>query len=190
MAAAPVQLKFEASHNTCALQDDTLPEAALYLEMIQFLRRSRIHYAITADTPIYHPLTDQFWNTAFHATPPSIRAIVAGHQIVITEDSIRDVLQFGDVAEDRVEFHLFFYQRLFWKNGNYTRWTSPQYGLFLRTCWFVCLSSRKGGFDGIGSSLQSVMVALVLKKQFNFSRYVFLAMKVNTMASTIPQKNI
>lgn len=54
----------------------------------------------------------------------------------------------------------------------------------------VCLYARKGGFDGIGQSLQSVMVALTLNKPYNFSSYIFQAMKTNTLASPIPNKNI
>ena len=46
----------------------------------------------------------------------------------------------------------------------------------------ICLSSRKAGFDGIGQTVQSMMVALTLNKPYNFSKYVFLSMCSNIHA--------
>lgn len=53
-----------------------------------------------------------------------------------------------------------------------------------------CLLARKGGFDGIGQSLQSAMASLTLNNPYNFSRYIFQAMKTNILVSPIPKRNI
>ena len=49
----------------------------------------------------------------------------------------------------------------------------------------VCLSARKAGLDDIGQTMQYAMVALVLNKPYNFSRYIFSSM-ANNISS--PQK--
>ena len=92
-------LKHEPRHNTVAFLDGNLVEAQPYQNMIQFLRRSRIYFAITADLPIYFNLVQPFWMSArFHCEtePLSIRATVEGTKIVITEEVVRQVLRFGD----------------------------------------------------------------------------------------------
>ena len=50
---------------------------------------------------------------------------------------------------------------------------------FLKHVIIVCLSARKAGLDDIGQTMQSAMVALVLNKPYNFSRYVFSSMANN-----------
>ena len=95
MAARLPVLKYEARHNTCALLEPKIPEARPFAEMINFLRRSRIYHAITESCPISYNHITQFWTTAeYHCeiTPPVIIATVAGHEIRITEQIIRDVL--------------------------------------------------------------------------------------------------
>lgn len=54
----------------------------------------------------------------------------------------------------------------------------------------VCLYARKGGLDGMGQSLQSAMVALTFNQPFNFSAYVFQAIKANALASPILSTNV
>ena len=75
--------------------------------MINFLRRSRIFHAITANCPISYNYVDQFWRTADYRcdiTPPVIVARVADHEIRITEELVRNVLHFGDNINDRTDF--------------------------------------------------------------------------------------
>ncbi|KAI3825178.1 hypothetical protein L1987_06654 [Smallanthus sonchifolius] len=69
--------------------------AVHYREIINFLNRSKINYAISADPVVSRPYLEQFWETADHdctVNPNVIRATVAGHDIAISEDTIRRVL--------------------------------------------------------------------------------------------------
>ncbi|KAI3821632.1 hypothetical protein L1987_09201 [Smallanthus sonchifolius] len=84
---------------------NTQPEwkgAALqYHEIVDFLNRSRISYAISADPIVSRPYLEQFWETAEHdctVTPNVIRDAVAGHDIALSEDTIRRVLKAGKDA--------------------------------------------------------------------------------------------
>ena len=180
-------LKFELRHNICALLDVNIPEAQPYVKLLNFLRQSRISHAITTNFAISYNNIAQFWSTVvYHCDkdPPTILATVAGNEIRITEASIRMVLQFGDNAEDRTEFPLTLINGCFQRMGYIGNFNDSQLRKtnlspvwrFLMHVLIVCLSARKVGLDGIGLSLQSAMVALVLNKPYNFSKYVFSSM--------------
>ena len=190
MAAPQPELKFEARHNTTALLDPNLPEARPFETMINFLRRSRIYHAVTATCPISYDLIEQFWTTADYRLDlevPTIVATVATREIQITEELVRQVLRFGDNVQDRVDFPypliVGCFERMGYAgafNDSQLRKTnlSPNWR-FLMHMLIVCLSARKAGLDGIGQTMQSAMVALVLNKPYNFSRYVFSSMANN-----------
>ncbi|HEY5235956.1 MAG TPA: hypothetical protein VIJ14_07250 [Rhabdochlamydiaceae bacterium] len=184
-------LKNEPRHNTVAFLDANLVEAQTYIDMIQFLRRSRIYFAITADPPIYSNLIEDFWSSAqFHCEtdPPCIRATVEGTVVEITEQIVRDVLRFGDVGEERTEFPMFLIRGCFLRmgyNGDINaammkKTHLPSTWRFLMHIIIVCLSNRKAGFDVLSHATQSAMTALVLNKPFNFSGLIFSYMKNNT----------
>lgn len=98
--------------------DANIPEAHDFIDIIQFLRQSRIYYTISAEMPIYFPLINQFWMTAaYQSTPPRISATVENHQITITEESILEVLQFGDALEDPTLYHLYLLRGCFQRMG-------------------------------------------------------------------------
>ncbi|KAI3821883.1 hypothetical protein L1987_09458 [Smallanthus sonchifolius] len=88
---------FTSEFNMLALTQPEWKGAALeYREIVDFLNRSKISYAISADPIVSRPYLEQFWETADHdctVTPNVIRATVAGHDIAISEDTIRRVLQ-------------------------------------------------------------------------------------------------
>ena len=149
----------------------------MYQQMLHFLWRSRMFYAITATSAISYNNIAQFWSTAEHhceIEPPAILATVAGYQIRITEDSIRTVLRFGDRAEYRTEFPLSLINGCFHRMGYVGNFNDSQLRKtnlspvwrFLMHILIVCLSAWKVGLDGIGQSLQSAMVALVLNKPY------------------------
>lgn len=91
-------------------------------------------------------------------------------------------------ADYRTEFPLFLITGCFQRIGYIGNFNNSQLRKtnmsptwrFLMHVLIVCLSTRRGGLNGIGQVVQSAMVALVLKKPYNFSRYVFNSMKNNT----------
>ncbi|KAI3732491.1 hypothetical protein L1987_63696 [Smallanthus sonchifolius] len=91
-------------------------------EIVDFLNRSRISYAISADPIVSRPYLEQFWETAEHdctVTPNVIRATVAGHDIAFSEYTIRRVLQFRDLSIDPTAYPDYFVEGCWWQRMGY-----------------------------------------------------------------------
>ncbi|GJR02033.1 hypothetical protein Tco_0525017 [Tanacetum coccineum] len=74
---------------------------AEFHEIIDFLTRSSIHYALTVSPVVSTTFAEQFWMTAKSKTINNVRyitAIIAGKPILISEASIRSDLQFNDAV--------------------------------------------------------------------------------------------
>nr|GEY46494.1 hypothetical protein [Tanacetum cinerariifolium] len=72
-----------------------------YEQILDFLNRSHIQYALTHRPPImFDSLDKQFWATAtvrtLEAGPSKIIATIAGNEVVVTESLIRTQLQLND----------------------------------------------------------------------------------------------
>ncbi|KAI3668760.1 hypothetical protein L1987_88243 [Smallanthus sonchifolius] len=177
---------------------NTEPEwkgAALqYREIVDFLNRSRISYAISANPTVSRPYLEQFWETAEHdctVSPNVIRATVDGRAIAISEDTIRRVLQFGDLATDPTSYPDYYVDGC-WRHrmgyvgardyASYKKmWVLDQWRYFAHIM-IVCILSRKAGKDAMGHDLAAAMVGLSLNRGYNFSRYIFKALndQINT----------
>ncbi|KAI3797752.1 hypothetical protein L1987_33015 [Smallanthus sonchifolius] len=177
---------------------NTEPEwkgAALqYRDIVDFLNRSRISYAISADPIVSRPYLEQFCETAEHdctVTPNIIRATVAGHDITFSEDTIRRVLQFRDLATDPTSYPDYFVDGCWRQRMGYVdardyasykkMWVLDQWRYFAHVM-IMCISSRKAGKDAMGHDLAAAMVGLSLNKGYNFSCYIFKAIsdQINT----------
>ncbi|KAI3762583.1 hypothetical protein L1987_53017 [Smallanthus sonchifolius] len=180
--------------NEFNLLANTEPEwkgAALqYRDIVDFLNRSRISYAISADPIVSRPYLEQFWETAEHdctVTPNVIRATVAGHSIAFSEDTIRRVLQFRDLtAYPDYLMDGCWRQRMGYVGArdyaSYKKmWVLDQWRYFAHVM-IMCISSRKAGKDAMGHDLAAAMVGLSLNKGYNFSRNIFKAIndQINT----------
>lgn len=108
-------------------------------------------------------------------------------EIVITEESVRRFLRFDDEAHDRVEFGYTLLQGCFGRMGYRGNLNMEPFNKknrlpiwrFLVHVLIVCFSARKGGFDSANQAVQSAIVALVLNKRYNFTRFIFNSMKSN-----------
>ncbi|KAI3824223.1 hypothetical protein L1987_05673 [Smallanthus sonchifolius] len=178
---------------------NTEPEwkgAALqYREIVDFLNISIISYAISANPTVSRPYLEQFWETAEHdctVSPNVIRATVDGRAIAISEDTIRRVLQFGDLATDPTSYPDYYVDGC-WRHrmgyvgardyASYKKmWVLDQWRYFAHIM-IVCISSRKAGKDAMGHDLAAAMVGLSLNRGYNFSRYIFKALndQINTV---------
>ncbi|KAI3763016.1 hypothetical protein L1987_53463 [Smallanthus sonchifolius] len=161
--------------------------ALQYRDIVDFLNRSRISYAISADPIVSRPYLEQFWETAEHdctVTPNVIRATVAGHDIAFSEDTIRRVLQFRDLSTDPTAYPDYFVDGCWRQRMGYVgardyasykkMWVLDQWRYFAHVM-IMCISSRKAGKDAMGHDLAAAMVGLSLNRGYNFSRYVFKA---------------
>ncbi|GJR27050.1 xylulose kinase-1 [Tanacetum coccineum] len=86
-------------HNMVAYLEKTDGNAEFH-EIIDFLTRSSIHYALTVSPVISTTFVEQFWTSAKSQTINNVRYInakVAGKPVTISEASIRSDLHFNDV---------------------------------------------------------------------------------------------
>ncbi|GJY93767.1 putative ribonuclease H-like domain-containing protein [Tanacetum coccineum] len=77
-------------------------ESAGYTEIVDFLRRSKLRYALTHNPPIYDSLVKQFWQTATARTLEDgiqqLNATIDSIEYTITEESVRRQLQLADAS--------------------------------------------------------------------------------------------
>nr|GFA64824.1 hypothetical protein [Tanacetum cinerariifolium] len=89
---------FTDTHNMVAILAKS-NAAEGFEQIIDFLSRSFIHYALTVNPHIYVSCIKQFWNTASvkHSDDVTrLQALVNRTKIVISEDVIREILQLDD----------------------------------------------------------------------------------------------
>ncbi|KAI3784450.1 hypothetical protein L1987_43549 [Smallanthus sonchifolius] len=82
---------FAPYHNLTAYQ-----KSEGFDDMIDFLCRSKIYFALTVNPTIYIPHMEDFWNTAVYSTEqgiPQIQATIEGKDIIITEATLRKHLK-------------------------------------------------------------------------------------------------
>ncbi|KAI3712369.1 hypothetical protein L1987_70923 [Smallanthus sonchifolius] len=134
----------------------------------------KISYAISADPIVSRPYLEQFWDIADHdctITPNVIRATVTGHDIAISEDTIRRVLQFRDLATDPVSYPNYFVDGCWRQRMGYVgvrdyasykkMWLLDQWR-YIAHIMIMCICSRKAGKDAMGHDLAAAMVGLFL----------------------------
>ncbi|GJV61950.1 putative ribonuclease H-like domain-containing protein [Tanacetum coccineum] len=72
------------------------------IEIVDFLRRSKLRYALTHNPPIYDSLVKQFWQTATARTladgTQQLDATIDTIEYTITEESVRRQLQLADAS--------------------------------------------------------------------------------------------
>ena len=87
------ELLFKGDHNKHAFLGHGKGDCN-YVEMMEFLQRSKIHYALTRYPDVIHEsLVTQFWRTARTRSvedgPTEIVATVDGEECVVTESLVR-----------------------------------------------------------------------------------------------------
>ncbi|KAI7734524.1 hypothetical protein M8C21_030971 [Ambrosia artemisiifolia] len=185
------QLEGDSAHNICAYLGLDSKHYPAFKQVIEFLRGSRIHHAITVQADAYKDHQRQFWRTAnidSEAVPTTIRATIHNKPFAITVDTIRDILHFPDTTDkDPTMFDGDLIQGFFRRikyDGDpgesqlIKSNLSPQWK-YLMHVLIHCLSPRKGGYNACRISIQSAMVALTLNMPFNFSQMIFNHLKEN-----------
>ena len=89
-------LQFKQDHNKVAFLSKT-KDHELYDPMVEFLKRSKIHYALThSPNVIYESLVKQFWASATKRSNTEIVATIDGTEYVVTKSLIRTQLRLDD----------------------------------------------------------------------------------------------
>ncbi|GKC13452.1 hypothetical protein Tco_1010234 [Tanacetum coccineum] len=149
-------------HNMVAYLEKTDGNAEFH-EIIDFLTRSSIHYALTVSPVISTTFVEQFWTSAKSQTINNVRYInakVAGKPVTISEASIRSDLRFDDVdgIDSLNNQAIFDAIKLMGYEGDLTVITfnkallSPQWKFLFHTLNH-CLSSKSTSWDQIPTNI-------------------------------------
>ncbi|GKC08953.1 hypothetical protein Tco_1000563 [Tanacetum coccineum] len=156
---------------------------AEFHEIIDFLTRSLIHYALTVSLVVSTMFVEQFWMTAKSKTINNVRyitATVAGKPVLISEASIRSDLQFNDAAGIDVlpNQAIFDTIQLMGYEGDLNTLTfnkglfSPQWKFLFHTI-IHCLSSKSTSWDQIPTNIATAVICLATNQVYNFSKLIF-----------------
>ncbi|GJZ22818.1 hypothetical protein Tco_0559857 [Tanacetum coccineum] len=157
-----------------------------FAEIIDFLKASFVHYALTVNPIIYTSCIEQFWATAKVQTVNGVRqlqALVDKKRVIITESRIRSDLQLEDaggtdclptttIFEELVRMG---YEKPSQKLTFYKAFFSPQWKYFIHTIT-QCLSAKSTAWNEFSSTMASLIICLATNQKFNLSKYIFDAM--------------
>ncbi|GJV48547.1 hypothetical protein Tco_1438759 [Tanacetum coccineum] len=147
-------------------------------QVINFLNRSHISYALTRKPEVYISFIKQFWRTAEATTDTdgevTITATIYGQSMIITEASLRRHLKLED--HDGIEsipnsdifeqLALMGYQtdsdKLTFQKGTF----SPQWR-FLIHIILHCLSPKKTAWEQFSSNIATAIICLATNRKYN-----------------------
>ncbi|GJS56673.1 hypothetical protein Tco_0651457 [Tanacetum coccineum] len=159
---------------------------AEFHEIIDFLKRSYIHHALTVSPIVSTTFVEQFWTSAKSKTINNVRHItakVAGKSVSISEASIRSDLLFDDAdgIDSLPNQAIFDAIQLMGYEGDLTVLTfnkalfSPQWRFFFHTINH-CLSSKSTSWDQIPTNIATAVICLSSNQKYNFSKLIFEGM--------------
>jgi hypothetical protein len=179
-------------HNSVALMNNAGGRGAAFDAILAFLNRCPLSFALSGSPTLHQRHIREFWNSAVHDTeaePPCLRVRVANCAFSVSEETIRGVLQIrddptaGDLFSDTLIAGSF--RRMGYSGRlspvQYKKSEMPTQYRFLMHTLIQCLSPWKGGYDVMDRRGQSMMVALVFNRPYNFSRYIFGGMTANLL---------
>ncbi|GKB11316.1 hypothetical protein Tco_0845239 [Tanacetum coccineum] len=177
--------KFAETHNVVAFLVKP-KESDGFAEIIDFLKASSVHYALTVNPIIYTSCIEQFWATAKVQTINGVRqlqALVDKKRVIVTESSIRRDLHLDDAegtdclptATIFEELARMGYEKPSQKLTFYKAFFSPQWKYFIHTIT-QCLSAKSTAWNEFSSLMASLIICLATNQKFNLSKYIFDAM--------------
>ncbi|GJU40392.1 hypothetical protein Tco_1193349 [Tanacetum coccineum] len=169
-------------HNMVAYLEKTDGNTEFH-EIISFLTRSSIHYALTVSPVVSTTFVEQFWMSAKSKLINNVRYItakVAGKPVSISEASIRSDLLFNDAdgIDSLPNQAIFDVIQLMGYEGDLTVLTfnkalfSPQWRFLFHTMNH-CISSKSTSWDQIPTNIATAVICLTTNQKYNFSKLVF-----------------
>ncbi|GJY83803.1 hypothetical protein Tco_0497179 [Tanacetum coccineum] len=146
--------KFAEMHNAVAFLEKPI-ERDGFAEIIDFLKASSVHYALTVNPIIYTSCIEQFWVTAKVQTVNGVRqlqALVDKKRVIVTESSIRKDLHLDD------------------SEGTDCLPTATIFEQLAR------MGAKSNAWNEFSSSMASLIICLTTNQKFNLSKYIFDAM--------------
>ncbi|GKE64891.1 hypothetical protein Tco_1519052, partial [Tanacetum coccineum] len=182
-------LDFCDKHNMVAFLEKSSGSAGFH-QIIDFLNRSHICYALTKKPEVCVSFIRQFWRTAETLTDDNggvkINATIDGHSLSITEGSLRRHLKLDDhdgltsipTTEIFEQLALMGYHtdsdKLTFQKGAF----SPQWRFLIHNI-LHCLSPKKTAWEQFSSNIAAAVICLATNRKFNFSRMIFEHMVSN-----------
>ncbi|GJY65685.1 hypothetical protein Tco_0467923 [Tanacetum coccineum] len=164
--------------------------SAGFHQIIDFLNRSQICYALTKKPEVCVSFIKQFWRSAEASTDANgevtINATIDGHTLSITEGSLRRHLKLADqdgvtsipTTEIFEQLELMGYHtdsdKLTFQKGVF----SPQWRFLIHNI-LHCLSPKKTAWEQFSSNIAAAVICLATNRKFNFSRMIFEHMVSN-----------
>ncbi|KAI3825131.1 hypothetical protein L1987_06607 [Smallanthus sonchifolius] len=180
--------KFSPYHNlTAYLTKGKKSEG--FNDMIDFLCRSKIYFALTTNPNIYILHMEDFWSTAVYSTEQGItkiKAKVDGRDITISEATLRKHLKLQDEGA-AISYSKDEYMRTFVSigyTGNQTEYTiektlmGPPWKYLCHTL-LQCISQKRSGWHQVSSALASAFHGMVTNLGFNFAHLIFEGLRYN-----------
>ncbi|GKE09670.1 hypothetical protein Tco_1413221, partial [Tanacetum coccineum] len=138
-------------HNMVAYLEKSEGNAEFH-EIIDFLKRSSIHHALTVSPVVSTTFVEQFWTSAKSKTINNVRHItakVAGKSVSISEASIRSDLLFDDA--DGID-------------------SLPNQAIFDA---IQLIGSKSTSWDQIPTNIATAVICLTSNQKYNFSKLIF-----------------
>ena len=181
-------LDFCDTHNMVAFLLKTKDNHDFH-QIIDFLCKSHIHFALTVNPPIYSSHLRQFWASAKIETVDKVQQITATvneKSITITESTIRADLHLDDAegisflpSEEIFEnLRLMGYEGSLEKQTFYKTLVSPQWRFLIHTI-LQCLSQKRTGWNEFSSTIATCVICLSKNQRFNVSKMILNGMLWN-----------
>ncbi|GJU50841.1 hypothetical protein Tco_1220396 [Tanacetum coccineum] len=169
-------------HNMVAYLEKTDGNTEFH-EIISFLTRSSIHYALTVSPVVSTTFVEQFWMSSKSNINNNVRYItakVSSKPVSISEASIRSDLLFNDAdgIDSLPNQAIFDAIQLMGYEGDLTVLTfnkalfSPQWRFLFHTMNH-CISSKSTSWDQIPTNIATVVICLTTNQKYNFSKLIF-----------------
>nr|GEZ37136.1 hypothetical protein [Tanacetum cinerariifolium] len=184
---------FADTHNVVAILEKS-DAAKGFEQVIDFLSRSYIHYALTVSPHIYISCIKQFWNTASvkrSGNVTRLQALVDKKKIVISEDVIREILQLNDAEgivclpneEIFAGLAQMGYEKPSTKLTFYKAFFSSQWKFLIHTI-LQSLIAKRTYWNEFSTAMASAVICLSKGQKFNFSKYIFDSLVRNVDSSS------
>nr|GEV14378.1 hypothetical protein [Tanacetum cinerariifolium] len=152
-------------------------------QILDFLNRSSIKYALTVNPNIYVSCIKQFWNTVVVKQVNDVtrlQALVDKKKVVVIEAAIREVLRLDDAEgvdclpneEIFIELARIGYEKPSTKLTFYKAFFLSQWKFLIHTI-LQCMSAKRTSWNEFSSLMTSHVICLSTSRKFNFSKYIF-----------------
>nr|GFA90753.1 hypothetical protein [Tanacetum cinerariifolium] len=162
-------LTFADTHNMIAYLTK-FDASAGFNQIINFLNRSSIKYALTVNPNIYDSCIKQFWTSVSMKKVNDVtrlQALVDKKRVIITEATIRDALRLDDAEgidclpneEIFTELARMGYEKPFTKLTFYKAFFLSQWKFLIHTI-LQCMSAKRTSWNEFSSSMASAVICL------------------------------